>query len=67
MNHFKCNGYEYRTTIEHESDNKKIFHWAFNLETRMERAVDHSPYSYMNPDQFAKSLTGVPEWTSHKS
>lgn len=52
---FSFNGYEYRTYLEVEEDNQKLFHLCFlnGNEVQMEKSFyNHSPYSRISPDEF---------------
>lgn len=52
---FTFNGYEYRTYLEVEDDNQKLFHLCFlnGEEVKVSREFrNHSPYSKITPDEF---------------
>ena len=52
---FNLNGYQYRTYLEVEDDNQKLFHLCYlnGLEVKMEKDFyNHSPYSRITPDEF---------------
>lgn len=52
---FKLNDYEYRTYLEVEEDNQKLFHLCFlnGKEVKLEQDFyNHSPYSKITPDDF---------------
>jgi hypothetical protein len=59
---FIINGYEYRTYLEVEDDNQKLFHLCFlnGKEVVMEKDFyNHSPYSKITPDEFRCHLYDV--------
>jgi hypothetical protein len=52
---YEFNGYQYRTYLEVEDDNQKLFHLCFlnGNEVKMEQDFyNHSPYSRITPDEF---------------
>lgn len=52
---FSLNGYEYRTYLEVEDDNQKLFHHCFlnGNEVKLEKDFyNHSPYSRITPEEF---------------
>jgi hypothetical protein len=52
---YTANGYEYRTYLDIEEDNQKIFHYCYKdgVEIKMPyEFYNHSPYSYMPKDKF---------------
>jgi hypothetical protein len=52
---FKLNDYEYRTYLEVEEDNQKLFHLCFLSGRQVEMPsefTNHSPYSKITPDEF---------------
>ena len=52
---YEFNGYQYRTYLEVEDDNQKLFHLCFlnGLEVKMpQEFYNHSPYSRITPDEF---------------
>ena len=52
---YEFNGYQYRTYLEVEDDNQKLFHLCFlnGNEVKMEQEFyNHSPYSRITPDEF---------------
>lgn len=52
---FSLNEYEYRTYLEVEEDNQKLFHFCFmnGQYVQMEKEFyNHSPYSRITPDEF---------------
>ena len=52
---FEFNGYQYRTYLEVEDDNQKLFHHCFlnGVEVKLEQDFyNHSPYSRITPDEF---------------
>ena len=52
---YSLNGYQYRTYLEVEDDNQKLFHLCFlnGNEVKMEQDFyNHSPYSRITVDEF---------------
>jgi len=52
---FNINGYEYRTYLEVEDDNQKLFHLCYlnGKEVKLEQDFyNQSPYSRITPDEF---------------
>jgi hypothetical protein len=52
---YEINGFQYRTYLDIEEDNQKIFHYCYKdgKEIKMPREFqNHSPYSYITPDEF---------------
>jgi len=57
---FKLNDYEYRTYLEVEDDNQKLFHLCFlnGQQVQMPYSFNnHSPYSKITREEFKKYLT----------
>jgi hypothetical protein len=57
---FIINGYEYRTYLEVEDDNQKLFHLCFlnGQQVQMPYSFNnHSPYSKVSKEEFRKYLT----------
>jgi uncharacterized protein YacL (UPF0231 family) len=62
MREFQVRGYEYRTWLEVEDDNQKIFHecWKDGKQIKMPyEFYNHSPYSYMTVDEFTSFIQRV--------
>lgn len=60
--HFEYLGYEYHTWDDVEEDNIKTFHECFKDGKRVDMTRDfynHSPYSLMSYDEFAKHVQTV--------
>jgi len=65
---FSLNDYTYYTDLDIEEDNQKIFHYCFVGANRVEMPpefTNHSPYSYITPDEFMcylydAGLYGIP-------
>ncbi len=60
--HFTYNGYEYCTWDDVEEDNIKTFHECYRAGQRIRMPVDfynHSPYSLMSRNEFAKHVQTV--------
>jgi hypothetical protein len=56
---YNINGYQYRTYLEVEDDNQKLFHLCFlnGNEVKLEKDFyNHSPYSRITPDEFIGHL-----------
>jgi hypothetical protein len=52
---YDFNGYQYRTYLEVEDDNQKLFHFCFLNGRQVELTSEfnnHSPYSKVTPDEF---------------
>lgn len=52
---YNFNGYQYRTYLEVEDDNQKLFHFCYlnGKEVQMEKSFyNHSPYSRITVDEF---------------
>ena len=52
---YEFNGYQYRTYLEVEDDNQKLFHFCFMNGKYVQMEQDfynHSPYSRITPDEF---------------
>ena len=52
---YNLNGYEYRTYLDIEEDNQKIFHYCYKdgKQVNMPREFyNMSPYAYITPDEF---------------
>jgi hypothetical protein len=52
---FELNGYQYRTYLEVEEDNQKLFHFCFMGGRQVEMPAEfnnHSPYSKISQDEF---------------
>ena len=52
---YNLNGYEYRTYLEVEDDNQKLWHLCYlnGKEVRMGKDFyNHSPYARITPDEF---------------
>jgi hypothetical protein len=49
---FEFNGYQYRTYLEVEDDNQKLFHFCFLNGRQVDIPLNHSPYSKITPDEF---------------
>lgn len=57
---YNVNGYEYRTYLEVEDDNQKLFHLCFlnGQQVQMPYSFNnHSPYSKITREEFGKYLT----------
>lgn len=53
--HFDLNGYEYRTDLDVEDDNIKIFHYCVFNGQQVKMTPDfanHTPYDYITADEF---------------
>ena len=60
--HFTYNGYEYRTWLDIEEDNQKIFHECYRNGKRLKMSYEfynHSPYSYMTREEFIDHCQNV--------
>lgn len=63
---YSYNGYQYRTWEDREEDNCKIFHECYKDGVRIDMPrefYNHSPYSYMDCDEFAKYVQTVEVFT----
>lgn len=52
---YEINGFQYRTYLDIEEDNQKIFHYCYKdgKEVTMPREFKNmGPYSYITPDEF---------------
>lgn len=59
---FSIDGYEYRTYLDVEEDNMKIFHYCYKdgLEVKMPYDFyNHTPYEYMTVEEFKRFLEAV--------
>jgi hypothetical protein len=57
---YNINGYEYRTYLEVEDDNQKLFHLCFKDGQQVPMPYsfsNHSPYSKITREEFRKYLT----------
>jgi hypothetical protein len=53
--HYIKKGYEYRTYLEQEDDNQKLFHYCFKDGKEIDMGVNfynESPYELMSPELF---------------
>lgn len=60
--HFTVDGYEYRTDLDVEEDNQKIFHYCFKDGLPVKMPYDfynHTPYDYMSVDEFKQFLEAL--------
>ena len=56
---YNINGYQYRTYLEVEADNQKLFHLCFKDGQQVEMPYsfnNHSPYSKITRDEFGEYL-----------
>ena len=56
---YNLRGYEYRTYLDIEEDNMKIFHYCFKDGRRITMPADfdnHSPYCKVSPDEFREFI-----------
>lgn len=59
---YTIDGYQYRTYLEVEDDNQKLFHFCFKDGQQVEMALEfnnHSPYSRVTPNDFREYLTDL--------
>ena len=59
---YTIDGYQYRTYLEVEDDNQKLFHFCFMDGEQVEMPaafVNHSPYSKVSRDEFREYLTDL--------
>jgi Neuraminidase (sialidase) len=59
---YNINGYEYRTYLEVEDDNQKLFHLCFKdgQQVQMPYAfTNHSPYSKVSKEEFLGYIRGL--------
>ena len=62
---FNLNGYQYRTYLEVEDDNQKLFHHCFlnGNEVKMEKEFyNHSPYETMPYEVFKQYVHQLEVW-----
>lgn len=59
---YTIDGYQYRTYLEVEDDNQKLFHFCYKDGVQVEMPLgfnNHSPYSRVNPNDFREYLTDL--------
>jgi hypothetical protein len=59
---YTIRGYQYRTYLDIEEDNQKIFHYCYRDGKQIDMPrefYNHSPYSYIEPAEFEKQLQTV--------
>lgn len=59
---YTIDGYQYRTYLEVEDDNQKLFHFCFKDGEQVEMPLgfnNHSPYSRVTPNDFREYLTKI--------
>ena len=55
---YTIDGYQYRTYLEVEDDNQKLFHFCFKNGVQVDM-LNHSPYSKVSRDEFREYLTDL--------
>jgi hypothetical protein len=59
---YNINGYQYRTYLEVEDDNQKLFHLCFKDGQQVEMPyafTNHSPYSKVSKEEFLGYIRGL--------